>query len=59
MPGSVTLENLDEVFTYHKPDEERARKHETINEATKELTRLLPRNLPGQRRPLRCHSLRP
>ena len=47
MPGPVTLENLDEVFTYHKPDEERARKHEIVNKATKDLARLLLETCPA------------
>ena len=44
--GHVTEENLDEVMTYHKPDTERARKHEVVNTAAKEFIRTLLQNCP-------------
>lgn len=42
MPGRVTLENLDDVFTYHPPnDQNTIDKYRLIREKAKELASLI------------------
>ena len=37
----VTLDNLDEIFTYHRPNHVQTGKYERINKATKEYAKVL------------------
>ena len=43
----ITRDNVRECFTYHKPDEARAAKHESINEQTAALAELYMDVCPG------------
>ena len=45
----VTLDNLDEIFTYHAPNEEQVKKYARINEATKAYARVLLEECPTGR----------
>jgi hypothetical protein len=43
----VTLENLDEVFTYHPPDDQQQTSYAAINDAAKEFARVILRFAPN------------
>lgn len=45
----ITLDNLEEVFTYHGPDSEQVIRYNAINKAAKAFARAVLENCPDSR----------
>jgi hypothetical protein len=45
----VTLNNLDDIFKYHAPNEEQVERYARINEATKAFARVILEECPDSR----------
>ena len=45
----ITLENLEEIFTYHGPNSDQVIRYNAINKAAKALARVVLENCPDSR----------